>query len=474
MGNARNLANLLSGGDTQITAADLDDDSITADKLASASVTNAKVSNSTLDATTKFTGTFGVAQGGSGLTSLGTSGQGLKVNDAGTALEFGDVSVDLSPIQKDIAILSLTDNLNQNRGFHNLSNAITDTYENETQVTAKSNVALQSEGFGTSFTASPSSEYATNIFGTTGTISTADGKSFNAVTVTTGTGAWESGGTSHPYIDITTSAVGAGYSIFPQGTTYDFSASKVVFTYQVITKGGGSGPGFGPTCLKGVATDWVTYHAGRDSGTTELYGNPDIFFYSQSSVGNQSRFTYDPLNTPNEVDGETRATNSGTWTGHTNHNPTEDYGTSWTSLSPLATGMVYGFEGWKDSGNNWTVRMWALITPGAKTGSGSYTSTTNTVTDSVSEMSCVIVYKNQAGTATLNTDLKVSLSADNGSNFTEVTLTATNTSAIATNHITATSNKVTVTAGTQLKYKVEFANQSSSKDTRIQGISMIF
>ena len=120
MGNARNLANLLSGGDTQITAADLDDDSITVDKLASASVTNAKVSNSTLDATTKLTGTFNVAQGGSGLTSLGTSGQGLKVNDAGTALEFGDVSVDLSPIQKDIAILALTDNLNQNRGFHNL------------------------------------------------------------------------------------------------------------------------------------------------------------------------------------------------------------------------------------------------------------------------------------------------------------------------------------------------------------------
>ena len=118
--------------------------------------------------------------------------------------------------------------------------------------------------------------------------------------------------------------------------------------------------------------------------------------------------------------------------------------------------------------------MWTLVTPGSKSGSGSYTSTTNTVTDSVSEMSCVIVYKNQTGTATLNTDLKVSLSADNGSNFTEVTLTATNTSAIATDHITATSNKVTVTAGTQLKYKVEFANQSGTKDTRIQGISMIF
>ncbi len=63
MGNARNLANLLSGGDTQITAADIDDDSITADKLASASVTNAKVSNSTIDASTKLTGTLGISPG---------------------------------------------------------------------------------------------------------------------------------------------------------------------------------------------------------------------------------------------------------------------------------------------------------------------------------------------------------------------------------------------------------------------------
>ena len=34
MGNARNLADLLSGGDSQLTAADIDDNSITADKLA--------------------------------------------------------------------------------------------------------------------------------------------------------------------------------------------------------------------------------------------------------------------------------------------------------------------------------------------------------------------------------------------------------------------------------------------------------
>ena len=64
--------------------------------------------------------------------------------------------------------------------------------------------------------------------------------------------------------------------------------------------------------------------------------------------------------------------------------------------------------------------MWTQVTPSnSYLFLGSYTSTTNTVTDSVSQMSCVIVYKTTSlGTATLNTDLKVSLSADNGSNFT--------------------------------------------------------
>ena len=39
----------------------------------------------------------------------------------------------------------------------------------------------------------------------------------------------------------------------------------------------------------------------------------------------------------------------------------------------------------------------------------------------------------------------------------------------------ATSNKVTVTAGRRnLNIEVEFANQSSCKDTRVQGISLIF
>ena len=103
---------------------------------------------------------------------------------------------------------------------------------------------------------------------------------------------------------------------------------------------------------------------------------------------------------------------------------------------------------------------------------GSYASATITAASTTSKMGVVITYINASGTATLNTDLKVYLSADNGSNFTQVTLVALPD--FATGVKSAKANDVTISnTGTQLKYKVEFANQASgSKVTRVTGVSL--
>ena len=63
-----------------------------------------------------------------------------------------------------------------------------------------------------------------------------------------------------------------------------------------------------------------------------------------------------------------------------------------------------------------------------------------------------------AGTNALNTDIVLKLSADNGSNYSTATLTAFD---FATGIKMAKVNDLSVTAGTQLKYKIEFANQAS-------------
>ena len=63
------------------------------------------------------------------------------------------------------------------------------------------------------------------------------------------------------------------------------------------------------------------------------------------------------------------------------------------------------------------------------------------------------------------------LSADNGSNYSTATLVAMPD--FASGIKMAKVNDLSVTAGTQLKYKVEFANQSSgSKEARIRGVSL--
>jgi|TARA_R100000231_G_scaffold127070_1_gene97802 hypothetical protein len=104
---------------------------------------------------------------------------------------------------------------------------------------------------------------------------------------------------------------------------------------------------------------------------------------------------------------------------------------------------------------------------------GNYTSATQTSSTSVSKMGMVILYENAAGTATLNTDIIAQVSADNGSNFTTCTLEDVGN--FSANVKIARAVGVSVTAGTQVKYKISFANQSAgSKETRIQGTGLLF
>jgi hypothetical protein len=104
---------------------------------------------------------------------------------------------------------------------------------------------------------------------------------------------------------------------------------------------------------------------------------------------------------------------------------------------------------------------------------GSYESTAQTANTSVNKISAVVTYTNASGTNTLNTDIVLQVSADNGSNWSNATLTSAGT--FSTGVLQAVTNDVSVTAGTQLKYKISFANQASgSKVARINGVSLSY
>ena len=113
----------------------------------------------------------------------------------------------------------------------------------------------------------------------------------------------------------------------------------------------------------------------------------------------------------------------------------------------------------------------ALVSTTAATGYA--TGTTITAPASVSSMGAILTYQDYSGTNALNTDLVVQLSADNGSNWSTATLTALPD--FSTGIKMAKVNDLSVTAGTQLKYKLSFANQSAgSKVARVRGIALQF
>ena len=102
---------------------------------------------------------------------------------------------------------------------------------------------------------------------------------------------------------------------------------------------------------------------------------------------------------------------------------------------------------------------------------GNFISNVITAPSSTSKMGAIITYQDHAGTNTLNTDIVLQLSADNGSNFATATMTALPD--FATGIKMAKVNDLAVTAGTQLKYKISFANQSNGcKEARIRGVSL--
>mgnify|MGYP003325391621 CR=1 FL=1 len=84
----------------------------------------------------------------------------------------------------------------------------------------------------------------------------------------------------------------------------------------------------------------------------------------------------------------------------------------------------------------------------------------------------VMTYTNGAGTATVNTDLKAYVTRDNGTTYTQVTLVSEGTTA---GHEILVAHNVDVSSqpsGSAMRYKIETLNQSVSKQTRIQAVSL--
>jgi len=108
----------------------------------------------------------------------------------------------------------------------------------------------------------------------------------------------------------------------------------------------------------------------------------------------------------------------------------------------------------------------------ATTGDLALVSNSTTASSAPTTGDLVMTYTNGAGTATINTDLKAYISRDNGTTYTQATLSSQGTTG---GHTILTAHNVDISSqpsGTSMRYKITTHNQSASKETRVQAVSL--
>ena len=364
---------------------------------------------------------------------------------------------DLTPVKQDLALVAFDAIQTENRSALELPNSFVDQYEDANDIGTLTGCQRGSDEKIQSLN-DTSVEY--NPFEDETWAGSIDLSGDNTLGYTVNGGAAAAQST----------ATGSGYCYT---STSETANAKYEFEFQLQRKGGGGGPlwtffvnknavqsGFdytGNATTAGGQRVWAG--AGNDEGDRFKF-----IWDGRTGIGDQNIVTsFDDLDENGSYENESTALYGagGTYQGG-----------NFTSTTATTVGWFMSF--WRDAGSSWQIALKAgTKTTTARSATGNFVSTAQTASSSTTQMSMVVMYEDTSGTASLNTDLVGALSANNGSNFTTVTLSAAPN--LSSNIKVAKSNKVTVTAGTQCKYRINFANQADgSKVTKILGVAMLY
>ena len=330
-------------------------------------------------------------------------------------------SFDDNKIVNDISTLALRQASDANRGAYNTNSQSVDVFQDDTGIDTTTN-ALRN-----------ASEYVSTI-----------------AEIITAVNAFETGDRRSEYT-VTTSLsqiASVALSDVSSGLDGDTSSSNTNNSWYFEPNGGGAGGEFIQWELNNGVTKQFTgmkiyQNTANNNGTWKIQGSNDGSSWTDL-FGN---FTWG-----------SSATSTHTWSNSTYYKYIRTLGIA---------GSTIGNSAWQYE-QQFQVANKKSLTANA---TGNFTGTTITAPSSVSEMGAIITYQDQSGTNALNTDIVLQLSADGGSNYSTATLTALPD--FSTGIKMAKVNDLAVTAGTSLKYKLNFANQASgSKEARIRGVAL--
>ena len=379
-------------------------------------------------------------------------------NDRLNITQFDD-----NKIVNDISTLGLRVHTQENLNASNTNSASFDVFQDSSGITNLTNAVRNSDEYvssGSSTTHTPTVSALTNSGG-------ANNSPTFSIDTSSGVITHDTNSTSRDYDDNDIFGVRVDY-----GTNIEFSSP---LTYKMTDRlvdsgndntglcefnfstGAGSGYLFGTG--GGQITPTVLKHSNANAWAY-LTSSDDGFFYDGSR-------TYDGMYTNSQ-----QAIIKYSWTANSGKINARyidlAFANTWARIKTFeiyqnATGTTTNSQG----GTNILVPL----TVASVSATGSFEGVAITAPSSVSKMGAVLTYQDFQGTNALNTDIVLKLSADNGSNYSTATLTALPD--FASGIKCAKVNDLSVTSGSSLKYKIEFANQASgSKEARIRGVSL--
>jgi len=447
MTKARDLANIISGGFTESDIPNLSASKITSGTFADARIADLSAS--------KLTGSIADAR------------------IPASAVSQHATSFDDNKLVNDISTLALRQASNENKGAYNTNSMYVDVFQDDTGIASHTTSARNA------------SEYVSSVAtGVTNTAITLNASNYTTyidtdvlsnVKTTTSSPARQGNNRFNP--ELASNANLTGGSAYIPDTIPNTSQEKVVLghlfgnsssnehawqntdtsaTYRVIHHNMRfkSGVTFTPTHGGNAVVTWK-------SGNTGLHTSQGFLFWGVKQVGTGE----DSYSTKHIL-----AANSGGLSNGTTYTYSIDNASNANSYDSLVFRVMHLSDNTYFF-NNVSLVGTANVTALVTSATGNFISNVITAPSSTSKMGAIITYQDQAGTNSLNTDVVLQLSADNGSTFQTATLTAMPD--FSTGIKMAKVNDLAVTAGTQLKYKVLFANQSSgSKEARIRGVSL--
>ena len=428
--------------DGTVDTVDIADDAVTADKLANAINTSiaantAKVTNATHTGDVTGATALTIAAGAVDVAMLSATGTA-----SSSTILYGDgtwkaePATDTSGLEDDIALLGFRVASNGSLAKYNLVDQTIDDFQDATGVDASS---------------------STNEF------RDITGNYYYGGSATTST-AWHTGAQASGAKPTGSTLIGNMGDAGGLAGVFDSSNDQ----NQATGAQGGLSGGDPANSWAGIDLGALTTISATQ---WNIYGSNDYGFNNQAANGA----------TTHRFEGATSLTSTSTpanseWTviyttGSINATPGSN--TSTFSASAAYRYLRYVFLTGSGSSRLADLSIYGVLSTTVEGGDMILISNTTAAQAAPTKGDIVLTYTNGAGTTTLDTDLTAEISADGGSTWTSLPLASegsTGSHNIATSHDVTISS--TITAPWNMAYRVKTLNQSVSKTTRIQAVSL--